>query len=418
MVLSKRMARVQVGKNRGRAVWVAGGLVLLLAGLGAWIYRGRAATGTGRPSIGTTFEEVQRLFDEAQAAARAGDQDLFRELVEKMRSYPGTAGHINLLLGVGLTFSGDMDAALRQISRVAPVGTLRKPMLQWSAECLMRQQRWGEAEQLLKLVIEEDPQDAENHRNLATVYHNLGAMDFALAALRETQRLDPDDYRAHRLAGLILNADYANYTEAINQYRSALDRSPPDEVVRAIRSELAHCLIEQRDYNAALEILEAVPVAVPVLVMRSECLWSMGELEESQKLLAEAEALKPDSVQVRLLRARMLLDDGQRDQAIAIYEELLAKEPHDFQTRYQLALAYQSAGNAEAYERELARYRESESKRSELFDMYREAMQRPADYEIRERLAALSQELGQHELSETWRKAARSARELAGVPPE
>jgi len=418
MVRSKRTARRQVSSNRSRAIWWTVGLVLLGMGFGVWTWFGRGEARPRKPEIRQTLAEVQELFDQAQAAARAGDQDLFRESVEKLRKFPGTAGHIDLLLGVGLTFSGDMDAALRQISKVPPVGTLRKPMLKWSAECLMRQQRWGEAEQLLKLLIEEDELDAENHRNLATVYHNLGAMDFALAALQTTQRLDPEDYRAHRLAGLILNADYANYTEAINQYRSALDRSPPEEVARAIRSELARCLIEQRDYNAALEMLEQIPVAVPVLVMRSECLWSMGELEESQKLLVEAETLKPDSVQVRLLRARMLLDDGKRDEAIAIYENLLEKEPHDFQTRYQLALAYQSAGNAEAYERELARYRESESKRSELFDMYREAMQRPADFEIRERLAALSEELGQHELSETWRKAARSARELAGVPPE
>jgi tetratricopeptide (TPR) repeat protein len=110
----------------------------------------------------------------------------------------------------------------------------------------------------------------------------------------------------------------------------------------------------------------------------------------------------------------MLLDEGDRQGAITIYEELLAREPHDFQTRYQLALAYQAAGDNDAYERELARYRESEVKRSELFDMYREAMQRPADFEIRDRLATLCEELGQRELAETWRKAAQSARELAG----
>ncbi|MFN9197605.1 MAG: tetratricopeptide repeat protein, partial [Planctomycetaceae bacterium] len=260
-------------RNRGlrAALWGAGALLLALAALGAWRWHRGQSAASRRPDISATVTQVQRLLDEALAAARRGDQEKFRTTVEALREYPGTGEHLNLLLGVGLIFSGDHAAALKQITRVPPAGTLRRPMLQWSAECLMRLQRWGEAEQLLKLLIEEDASDPENHRSLATVYHNLGAMDFALAALQETERLDPEDHRAFRLAGLILNADYANYTEAINQYRSALDRSPPDEVVRAIRSELAHCLIEQRDYNAALEILEAVPVAVPVLVMRSEC---------------------------------------------------------------------------------------------------------------------------------------------------
>jgi tetratricopeptide (TPR) repeat protein len=393
-------------------------VLLVLAALGAWRWNQSRSAAARKPDISATVTQVQKLLDEALAAARQGDQEQFRKTVEDLREYPGTGEHLNLLLGVGLIFSGDHAAALKQISRVPPAGTLRRPMLQWSAECLMRLQRWGEAEQLLKLLIEEDPTDPDNHRNLATVYHNLGAMDFALAALQETGRLDPDDHRAFRLAGLILNADYANYTEAILQYRQALEKSPPEEVERAIRTELAQCLIEQRDYTAALEILEPVSEAVPVLVMRSECLWSMGELEESRKLLTQAEQERPDSVRVRLLRARMLLDEGDRQGAIAIYEELLAKEPHDFQTRYQLALAYQAAGETEAYERELARYRESEVKRGELFDMYREAMQRPADFEIRERLASLCEELGQRELAETWRKAALSARELAGQPPQ
>jgi len=45
-------------------------------------------------------------------------------------------------------------------------------------------------------------------------------------------------------------------------------------------------------------------------------------------------------------------------------------------------------------------------------------MQRPADFEIRERLASLCEQLGQRELAETWRKAALSARELAGQPTQ
>lgn len=402
--------------NQGfrKARWVWGSMAVLVAALGAWAWQRGHSPKPNKPNIAATVQQVQGLLDEALAAARRQDQEQFRKSVEALREYPGTGEHLNLLLGVGLTFSGDHTAALKQISRVPPVGTLREPMLQWSAECLMRLQRWGEAEPLLKLLIEEDPTDPENHRNLATVYHNLGAMDFALAVLQETERLDPNDHRAFRLAGLILNADYANYTEAIGQYRQALDKTPPEEVERAIRTELAQCLIEQRDYTAALEVLELVAEAVPVLVMRSECLWSMGELDQAKQLLARAEADRPDSVRVRLLRARMLLDEGDRQGAITIYEELLAREPHDFQTRYQLALAYQAAGDNDAYERELARYRESEVKRSELFDMYREAMQRPADFEIRDRLATLCEELGQRELAETWRKAAQSARELAG----
>ncbi|MFM8580784.1 MAG: tetratricopeptide repeat protein, partial [Planctomycetaceae bacterium] len=287
-------------------------------------------------------------------------------------------------------------------------------MMLWSAECLRRLGRLGDAEQLLKQLVIELPDDAEVHRRLGSVYHSLGAMDFALAAWRNTTRLDPEDYLAYRMLGLVLSADYANYTSAIEQYRLALSKQVPASEDGPLRIELAQCLIEQRDYVAALEVLENVPEASRILVMRAECEWSTGELDRARELLARAEELQPRNSTGRILRARMLLDEGQREEAIALYREILEREPHDFQTRYQLALAYQANGDTEAYERELSHYQESEKKRAELFEMYRVAMKDPADAQIRDRIAAICQELGQDSLAETWRAAAENARALLG----
>jgi tetratricopeptide (TPR) repeat protein len=398
------------------------GVVALSLGLvGGGLYWFRLA---GRPlsvpsgkAVADSRARVQELFDGALNAVERGDRDVFRQSVEELRALPGTAGHLELLHGVSLTFSGETEAALAQISRVPPRGTLRRPMLLWSAECFRRLGRLGDAEQLLKQLVSDLPDDAEAHRRLGAVYHSLGAMDFALAAWRNTARLDPDDYRAYRMLGLVLSADYANYTAAIEQYRLALSKKVPESEDGPLRIELAQCLIEQRDYAAALEVLESVPEASRILVMRAECHWSTGELDQARLLLARAEELQPGNSAGRILKARMLLDDGQREEAIALYRDILEREPHDFQTRYQLALAYQAHGDSEAYERELRHYQESEKKRAELFDMYRVAMKNPADAQIREQISALCEELGLESLAETWRTAAKNARALLGEFP-
>jgi len=390
------------------------GALAVVGGL-SWWWWNRPATEVPRAtSVEASRSRVQELFDAALQAVERSDQETFRSSVEQLRELPGTAGHLELLYGVSLTFGGELEAALAKISRVPPRGTLRRPMLLWSAECCRRLGRLGDAEQLLKQLVSDQPDDVEAHRRLGSVYHSLGAMDFALAAWRNTARLDPDDYRAYRLMGLVLSADYANYTTAIEQYRMALSKQVPDSEAGPVRIELAQCLIEQRDYAAALEVLEPVPEASRILVMRAECQWSTGELDLARQLLARAEELQPGNSAGRILRARMLLDDGQREEAIALYREILEREPHDFQTRYQLALAYQADGDTEAYERELEHYQQSEKKRAELFDMYRLAMKDPADAEIRDRISRLCEELGQQALAETWRTAARNARALTG----
>lgn len=393
--------------------------VVSIIGLGYFLYSRKPKTDPSTlPNVDAIIEKTQSVFERALTLVEHGQQKEFREAVEELRDLPGTAEHLNLLLGISLTFSGDNEAALARISKVPPVGNLRKPMMKWSAECLVRLGRHGDAEQILKSLIAESPKDPDGHRRIARVYHQLGAMDFAIAALKETAKYDPDDFWAYRMSGLIYNADYANFTAAIEQYRLALERTVPESEERAIRTELAECLIQQRDYAAALDVLKPVPNAVQTLVMRSECLWSTGELEPARELLAEAAAINADATVIKVLKARMLLDDGEREHAIELLTSILEKEPHDFQTRYQLALAYQAIGDSAAYDREMAAYRESESLRNGLFDLYREAMKDPSNADIRDEIASQCEKLGQTDLAETWRRAAKSARQHSSEAPQ
>jgi hypothetical protein len=48
-----------------------------------------------------------------------------------------------------------------------------------------------------------------------------------------------------------------------------------------------------------------------------------------------------------LVRSRVLIESGQAAAAVPLLEELLAKDPHDFESRYRLALGDIAVGNFE-----------------------------------------------------------------------
>jgi tetratricopeptide (TPR) repeat protein len=357
-------------------------------------------------------------FQRALEAVERGDQAAFRAAVAELRGKKEFEQHERLLYGIGLYYSGDFARALEAVGRVDPRGELREPMLRFTGECLFKLDRLGEAAQIFRQMIADDAESVVAHRHMAMIFHSMGAMDFSLAALRRVAELDPENHVAHRMMGKIENEDHANFPLAIEHYRRALECDPPKEEKRAIMRELAQCLVEQHEYAAALELIDQLPEAVGSMTLKSECLWNMGAHDEALALLNKAEERLPGSTLIRLTRSRMLLDQGKRSEAVLLLKEVLEREPHDYRTRYQLALAYQAMGEKEAYEREMALYEQSQQKRDELQELYRQAMQKPEDIELREQIAQLCEELGQPKLAETWRKAARYTRQALSIPTE
>jgi tetratricopeptide (TPR) repeat protein len=339
------------------------------------------------------------------------DAALLRELEGK----PAHAGELRLFRGVQLLRAGNPGAALDAFAAVRPEGRLRIPLLLNVSNALYKTGRLAEAERLFRQVEFENPRVVSAHRWLVTIYHDLGAMQSVLAQLEKVAELEPGDFYAYRLMGLIYLEDFMRPRDAVENYRKALARNPPAQQAQAMRTELARALLNLNDYAGALEVLDEAEQNALVLGLKADCQWSMSHVDEAVRLLERARSLDPDERIVLFLTARFALEEGRARDAIEPFRMLLERDPHDVQTRYQLSQAYRQTGDAGAATAELERMNESKDLTEKLGPMFEQAIRRPNDAEIRDELAVLCDRLGKRDLARVWRRAAAQLREGGGT---
>lgn len=353
-----------------------------------------------------------------ESALIAFEDEEYEELADQillLREQPGFDRHVHLLQGGLLLRKGEYERALAELTLTRPEGELRRPALLWSGECLYQLGQLLEAGSLLQTLVDECPDDADAHFWLGAVYNEMGMTGAAISELERSSQIEPDDFRPQRLLGLIYYT-YERYERAIIHYRCALalhSAAAQPDVVR----ELAHSLIRQGDFPAALDVLEETSIDAHVLALQSECYWNIGQPVRAREILDQARMLNPDEHSALLLDARMLLDSGRAEDAIERLQRILKDDPHDHVSRYQLALAYQQIGRSDESEAQLVLLSASKELHESYLELSDSANQSPGDSAVREQLAEICDQLGQHELAAQWRRAAQACREMDSDAP-
>lgn len=364
------------------------------------------------------MRRMQSEFQQALNELEAGKVDRAHTLVDRWRSRPGWESHVHLLRGVQFEVEGRHAQALPELLAVEPAGALRPDALRWTSVCLYHAGRPTDAMRVMQTLAVERPDDRRAPRFLARIYHELGAMDACLAQLEEVARLEPDDFFAWRLMGLVYREDRGQDARAIECYRKALSRSPPADQRRAIVRELADSLVGVRDYSAALDLLESENLETQtedsqILALRAECLLSQGAVDAARRVLDRALRCNPSEHRALMLQAQICLDDRDPSGAIVPLESILEHDAHDYPARYLLSQALRRAGRELEADEQLARMEESSALREQLRGLYREAMRDPDDSAVRERIAALCRRLDRPALAGVWERAAAVSRQAA-----
>jgi tetratricopeptide (TPR) repeat protein len=170
------------------------------------------------------------------------------------------------------------------------------------------------------------------------------------------------------------------------------------------------------DFGGALENLDAAQEDSQILAQKAECRWSLGDRDQAISLLNRAIALNSNARGALLLKARIDLEDGNPQLALKPLQTLLDRDPHDFNTRYQLSLAYQALGEKETAAAELERMKSSQALLNQLSKLYFEAVQRPRDPAVRDEIANLCEQLDKPDLVKLWRRSAEYCRQISEAP--
>jgi len=234
----------------------------------------------------------------------------------------------------------------------------------------------------LREAITQKPEDERLRFSLAVALMRNSEMDAAIATMRESVRLHPEDSQTHaRLAQFLLNEKY-DYDGAVAEYREALLRKPDDpwacaSLARAHESvydygqavqQYAECIRMRpedldgyRPLAAALykkEKLERAtsefrkyaamhpsPAEVSLRVAET---FGLGNLPASLAQAAEALRIRPDYTEARELQARLEGTLLQQQQRILDLRQYVARNPDDGAGLLALAFTLHSAAGDHA----------------------------------------------------------------------
>jgi tetratricopeptide (TPR) repeat protein len=158
-----------------------------------------------------------------------------------------------------------------------------------------------------KKITEKDPKDAESWVILGRLYRVSNNSVESEKAYNEALKTDPDNEDA--LTGLaVMYADLGDNQRAIEKLKIATDKAPNERTLSA----LAEAYERVRDYKNAVEVLK------------------------------RAVALAPDSGRLQLALANNLMQSGELNEALKIYQQLADDDPHDADLRLRLAEIYRS----------------------------------------------------------------------------
>ncbi|HLJ93964.1 MAG TPA: tetratricopeptide repeat protein [Gemmataceae bacterium] len=383
-----------------RRAWVA--TLTLIVGLGAaagvsaWWYR------TTRP--------LYRL-RQGQEALRHGRPDKADRLAESLEA-DGHSDYAHLLRGEAFLREHQFDQAIHEFQRIQDESDLRVEASAIYGLAFLSVKRLWEAEQLLRYVVSKQPDHLDAHRGLAAIYYDQGALTLAVHHAKECARLEPHKGYPFWFMAVIYK-DLGQYASALEAYREASQRELSSQQADEVQEGLAEVLTLQKDYARALAILEQCPAAVSAKLMmlacRAECLWGLGRASEAKQLLDSLLSKQPHVPEALRLRAKLYLSDNEPQKAATLLEEAVQHDRHDYQSRYQLAQAYQMLGRSSDAAEQERLCKQTQEYLAELTSLNEAVAERPWDVTMRNRLANVCDRLDKHDLAAMWRQAAAAA---------
>jgi tetratricopeptide (TPR) repeat protein len=242
---------------------------------------------------------------------------------------------------------------------------------------------------------------------VATILYDNGALNPAMASLERATQLAPDDFLPHRLMALTYVQDFRQYDDAIRHFRLALERQPPEQTRQEIQRELAQCLVFQKEFAEALDLVRALPESPRQQLVQIEALRGLGETDQARAIWNRLQQTSPKLEGGALLGALLDLDEGQAANARERLRTVLTREPHNVVARNQLVRACQMLGETDQAQAEAERLQASKILHERHDRLATQALAEPGNAPLRRELAELCDQLGRPADAARWRRSAR-----------
>ncbi len=257
-------------------------------------------------------------------------QELKRAVVLRPRDPEARHALAEALFG-----EGDFRSAATHLEKALEADPSHGNARRLLARAYVRDNRQASAQRLLENAIRDAPGDVRAREELAEFFQSLGRNDDALLHAEAAARLGPVDVpRLVALADLYQSCRLT--AQAVEALRQACARIPDDARLAArladLRRELSRStgnfahpgpvlLAEVLDAASVRAAVEAAGLSAAVEPLR------LGEPGAAKRLLVTASASARGTAAFLLLRAEVLLQEGDPARAEAAYREALACRP-------------------------------------------------------------------------------------------
>jgi tetratricopeptide (TPR) repeat protein len=167
----------------------------------------------------------------------------------------------------------------------------------------------------------------------------------------------PPSVEVHGLKAEI-HRNQGRHWESVREWRAALELDPGNP---ELRRELALSLYLNRDYDGSRkivdELLERSPDSPMLNFLAGDCLLNQQRVEDAVPFLEKAANLDPDYLGARSALGRAYVHVGDSDKAIPHLRAALPTDD-DGSLHFQLARAYQRAGERDLAQEMMRRYQE------------------------------------------------------------
>ncbi len=189
------------------------------------------------------------------------------------------------------------------------------------------------AETALQRAIQLDPDMPGAHLQMVYVYLHRGEKDKALATLAEVRRKAPNDPTVFIVAGMLYRLN-GLYDRALKQYDRLVELSPRDIVIAGYNR--GRILTYRHEYDEALAAFAEARAVEPdhplIKTFLAVTYFTMGRIDDCQKLVDEVTALHPHFEPIHILRGWCHSARGEHDEALEVITEQVretAEADHD-----------------------------------------------------------------------------------------
>lgn len=220
------------------------------------------------------------------------------------------------------------------------------------ADLYLSKNEFNKANELLKELAEKKPADSKILENLAWTSESVGDKKMAINCYEKLVQIDKNEKWISALAWLYVdNNDHKKVIGLLEKYR------PDMALNRDLYMVMIDSLIAQKQYARATgisrKVLDGSLGAQKRLVLRkiADIMMAQQEFSDAKEILVGIYKENPQDSEVAKLLGDVFYFFKDYNQAITYYEDYLAENSKDYETRYSLALAYDQAGQKDKSKR-------------------------------------------------------------------